>query len=146
MNSRMTRNDARAGVFFIVAAVASFAGLALYQPLLGEAGAYVTDPARGDASVLGGAFLESLLVIAAVGTAVTLYPLVRPHGEGLAVACVAGRVMEATVIAVGIASVLGVVALRRDPAGDAGAMRAAAAAWWACTTRRSCWAPAWRSA
>ena len=72
---RITRGDALAGAFFLLAA-------AVYQPLLTDPGGYLTDAARGDGAVLGGAFLEALLVVGVVGTAVCLYPLVRRHGEG----------------------------------------------------------------
>lgn len=117
---RITRGDALAGAFFLLAA-------AVYQPLLTDPGGYLTDAARGDGAVLGGAFLEALLVVGVVGTAVCLYPLVRRHGEGLAVAYVAGRVLEAAIIAMGIAAVLASVAMRRDPPDGNDAMRATAA-------------------
>ncbi len=104
-----------AGVFFLVAAAAAIAGLALYDPVLNDAG-YVADASRDDTRVLLGAFFEVLLVISVIGTATTLYPVVRRHGEGLAVSYVAGRLFEGAVIALGIVSLLSVGTLRQDAA------------------------------
>jgi hypothetical protein len=116
MNS--TKDNAiLAGVFFIVAAAAAIGGLALYDPVLNDPG-YITDPSRTDTQVLVGAFCEVLVVISVIGTGVTLYPVVRRFGEGTAIAYVVGRLLEAAVIAVGIISLLSIVALRQDGGGD----------------------------
>ena len=110
-----------AGVFFVVAAAAAILGLALYGPVLDDTG-FVTG-SGSESQVLTGAFFEVLVAISVVGTAVTLYPVVRRHGEGLAIGYVAGRVLEATVIAVGMISLLAVVTLRQG-SGDAAALAA----------------------
>lgn len=110
-----------AGVFFVVAAAAAILGLALYGPVLDDTG-FVTG-SGSESQVLMGAFFEVLVAISVVGTAVTLYPVVRRHGEGLAIGYVAGRVLEATVIAVGMISLLAVVTLRQG-VGDAAALAA----------------------
>lgn len=107
-----------AGVFFIVAAVAAIVGLALYDPALNHPDYIVTS--GDDARVLLGAFFEVVLAIAVIGTAVTLFPIVKRQHEGVALGYVAGRVVEAVVIVVGIISLLAVVTLRQDFAGAAG--------------------------
>jgi uncharacterized protein DUF4386 len=113
-----TKNNAiLAGVFFIVAAAAAIAGLALYDPVLNDPG-YITDASRTDTQVLVGAFCEVLVVISVIGTGVTLYPVVRRFGEATAIAYLVGRLLEAAVIAVGIISLLSIVALRQDGGGD----------------------------
>ncbi|HEV8220478.1 MAG TPA: DUF4386 domain-containing protein [Streptosporangiaceae bacterium] len=109
-----------AGVFFIVAAVAAVIGLALYGPVLHDTH-YVVRTSGGDGRVLAGAICEILLVISVIGTAVTLYPVVRREHEGLAIGYVAGRTVEALVIITGIISLLSVVTLRQDLAGARGA-------------------------
>ena len=68
-----------------------------------------------------GAFLEVITAIAIIGTAVTLFPILKRQNEGVALGYVAARVLEATVIVVGIISLLSVVTLRQDLAGGAGA-------------------------
>jgi Domain of unknown function (DUF4386) len=111
---------ALAGAFFIIAAVAALAGLALYGPVLSDP-RYIVTASGGDVRVLLGAFCEVILAIAVIGTAVTLFPVVRRQNEGIALGYVAGRVVEAVVIVTGIISLLSVVTLRQDLAGSAGA-------------------------
>jgi hypothetical protein len=111
---------ALAGAFFIIAAVAALAGLALYGPVLSDP-RYIVTASGGDVRVLLGACCEVILAIAVIGTAVTLFPVVRRQNEGIALGYVAGRVVEAVVIVTGIISLLSVVTLRQDLAGAAGA-------------------------
>jgi len=77
--------------------------------------------AGADMSVSLGAFLELLLIIANIGTAVVLFPILRRVNEILALGYVTARVIECVFIAVGILSLLTVVTLRQDLAGAAGA-------------------------
>jgi uncharacterized protein DUF4386 len=74
-----------------------------------------------DTSVSLGAFLELILIIANIGTAVVLWPVLKRVNEILALGYVTARVVECVFIAVGILSLLSVVALRQDLAGAAGA-------------------------
>ncbi len=104
------------GVFFVVAAAAAIAGLALYQPALSDP-AHVLGSGR-DAQVLLGGFLEVLLAASCIGTAVTLYPVLRREEESLALGYVCGRLLEAAVIVVGIVATLALVTLRQSPAED----------------------------
>src|ERR671920_2493410 len=62
-----------------------------------------------------------LLVVASIGTAVVLYPLLRRQNSIVALGYVTARVMEGAMIAVGILSLLSVVTLRQEFAGAAGA-------------------------
>ena len=108
-----------AGVFFIVAAVAAILGLGLTDPLLNQPDYIVT--AGDDTLVVLGAFFEVIHAIAVIGTAVALFPIVKRENEGIALGYVAGRLLEAVVIVVGIISLLAIVTLRQDLAGAAGA-------------------------
>jgi hypothetical protein len=108
-----------AGVFFIVAAVTAIIGLALYDPVLNNSDYIVTS--GHDSQVALGAFFEVLLAISVIGTSVTLFPIVKRQNEGIALAYVAGRTLEAVVIVVGIISLLSIVTLRQDAAGAADA-------------------------
>jgi len=116
-----------AGAFFIIAAVAALAGLALYGPVLTDPH-YIVGASGGDGRVLAGAFCEVILAIAVIGTAVTLFPVVRRQNEGIALGYVAGRIVEAVVIVTGIISLLSVVTLRQDFAGAASVTAAPAVA------------------
>jgi hypothetical protein len=76
-----------------------------------------------DTSVQWGAFLELILIIANIGTAVVLWPVLKRVNEILALGYVTARVVECVFIAVGLLSLLSVVALRQEAAdADAGSL------------------------
>ncbi|MEU8923506.1 DUF4386 domain-containing protein [Kitasatospora sp. NPDC048545] len=102
-----------AGTCFLATHVTSIGGLVLYGPVLKTAD-YVVG-AGPDTRLLLGALFEVLLTIGIIGTAFTLYPVARRHGEGLAAGYLGLRTLEAAVIAVGIVSLLAVVTLRQHP-------------------------------
>lgn len=109
-----------AGVFFLVTFVTSIpAALVLYVPVLDDP-RYITG-AGADDRVLLGALLEMILVIANIGTAVVLFPILKRQNEGVALGYVTARVVECAFIIVGILSLLAVVTLRQDLTGAAGA-------------------------
>jgi Domain of unknown function (DUF4386) len=112
------------GVFFIITSVTSIPALVLYGPVLNDVH-YVLGTGA-DTRIAVGAFLEVLLAISGIGTAITLFPVLRRQNEGVALGYVAARVLESTVIAVGIISVLSVVTLRQDFTGANGATFAVA--------------------
>ena len=98
-----------AGVLYLITHVTSIAAVVLY-------GGFLDDPvgAGGDTRVLIGGLCDVLLAISVVGTAVALYPVVKRHGEGLAIGYVCLRTLEAAVIVAGVVALLAVVTLRRD--------------------------------
>ena len=104
------------GVLFIITFVTSIGALALYQPVLDHPAGYIAGGGK-DNEIYLGAFLELLLIISNVGTAVVLYPIARRQSETLALAFVAARIIESVFIAAGIILVLGVVSLRHDSSG-----------------------------
>jgi hypothetical protein len=107
------------GVLFIITFVTSIpAALLLYAPVLDDAN-YIVG-AGADARVALGALLELLLIIANVGTAVVLFPILKRQNEGLALGYVSARLVECTFIAIGIVSLLSILTLRQDFAGAAG--------------------------
>jgi Domain of unknown function (DUF4386) len=104
------------GVLFLITYLTSIpAFFVFYAPVLHDPG-YITG-AGPDTSVLVGAFLEVLLIIANVGTALTLFPVLKRHNEVLALGYVTARLVECGFIAVGILSLLTVVTLRQEAAG-----------------------------
>ncbi len=107
-----------AGVFWIITFVTSIPALILYAPVLNHA--HYVIGAGSDARIEVGALLEVGLAIAGIGTAVTMFPILKRHNESLALGFVASRVLESGVIVMGIISVLSVVTLRKDFAGVAG--------------------------
>ena len=117
-----------AGVLFLLTFATSIPALYLFQPVLDDPAGYIAG-AGADNRVFLGAFLEMLLIITNVGTAVVLFPILRRQSETLALGYVTARLVECTLIAIGLVSVLGVVSLRQDAAGaDAGSLGVALAA------------------
>ncbi|PPK97894.1 uncharacterized protein DUF4386 [Kineococcus xinjiangensis] len=110
------RTATTVGVLYFATHVTSIGALALYTSALGDEHGLTTG---GELRVLLGALLEVLLALTVIGTAVALFPVVKRHGEGLALGYVALRTLEAAVITVGIASLLAVVTLHRQPGADA---------------------------
>jgi hypothetical protein len=104
-----------AGVLWIVTFITSIPAYLLYNPVLDDTG-FITG-VGSESRVLVGAFLELLLIIANIGTAVVPFSIHKRQSESLALGFVAARVMESTFIAVGILSMLALVTLRQDLAG-----------------------------
>jgi len=107
------RNARIFGVLFIITFITSIPALALFQPVLDDPAGYIAGGGK-DNQIYLGASLELLLIIANVGTAVVLYPIVRRQNELLAIGYVTARVIECVFLAAGIIFVLGVVSLRQD--------------------------------
>jgi len=120
------RNARIFGVLFLVTFVTSIAALALYQPVLDDPAGYIAGSGN-DAQIYLGALLELLLIIANVGTAVVVFPILRRQNEVLALGYVTARIVECVFIAAGILMVLGIVSLRHDSP-DAGSLAVSLAA------------------
>jgi hypothetical protein len=90
------------GVLFLITFITSIPPvLFLYAPVVDDP-RYIGAGAGADNGASLGAFLELLLIIANIGTAVVLYPVVKRVNEILALGFVAARVVECVFIAVGI--------------------------------------------
>ena len=99
------------GVLFIITIVASIpAAFVLYAPVLDDPN-YIVG-AGADPGLSLGALLEFIVVIANIGTAVVLFPIVKRQNEILALGYVTSRVLECAFIMVGAFSLLTVVSLR----------------------------------
>jgi hypothetical protein len=104
-----------AGVLLIITFITSIPALYLYQPVLDNPAGYIAG-SGADNRIFLGAFLELLLIIANIGTAVVLFPILKRQSEILALGWVTARLVESVFIAVGILSVLAVVSLQQDAA------------------------------
>lgn len=101
------------GVLFIVATAASVVGGSLVMSLLDDP-AYLAEVAAHEGQIVLGVLLELILALSVIGIAALLLPVLRPHGEGLAVGYVAVRTVEAVFILVASTSALLVLALSQD--------------------------------
>jgi hypothetical protein len=104
------------GVLYLITFVTSIPALALYETVLRHPVSYIAG-AGHDKQVLLGALLELLLIIANIGTAVVIFPILRRLSEELALGYVTARLVESTFILVGIVSMLGIITLRNQVAG-----------------------------
>jgi hypothetical protein len=108
------------GVLFLITYITSIpAAFVLYPPVLDDP-RYIVG-AGADTSVRLGALLELLLIIANVGTAVVLWPVLKRVNEILALGFVTARIVECAFIAIGILSLLTIVTLRQGAAAGADA-------------------------
>ena len=106
-----------AGVFYLITFV-SIPTLALYGPVKNHRDWILSSGSH--TPVLVGGFLEVIVALAGIGTAVTLYPVVKRQNEGVALGFVTARVLEAAMIFTGVVSLLSLVTLRQDLGGAAG--------------------------
>jgi Domain of unknown function (DUF4386) len=111
-----------AGIFYLITFI-SIPTLALYSQLKTHQDWILGS--GGHTAVLAGGFLEVIVALAGIGTAVTLYPVVKRQNEGVALGFAAARVLEAGMIFAGVVSLLSLVTLRQDLGGAAGANAAA---------------------
>jgi hypothetical protein len=104
------------GVLFLITFITAIPPfLFLYVPVVDDP-RYIVG-AGADTRVTLGAFLELMLIIANIGTAVALFPILKRVNEILALGYVTARVVECAFIAVGILSLLTLVTLRQEAAG-----------------------------
>jgi hypothetical protein len=99
-----------AGVFYLTTMV-SIPTLVLYGPVKSKDFIIGSGAATG---ALVGCFLEVVVALACIGTAITLYPVVKRQNEGMALGFVAARTLEAAMLFTGVASLLTLVTLRQD--------------------------------
>jgi hypothetical protein len=110
------------GVLYLITFATSIPALLLFQPVLDDPVGYVAN-GGSDNRIFFGAFLELLLIIANIGTALVVYPLLKRANHILALGYVAARIMECVFILVGILAVLSIVTLsQQDAGGDEGAI------------------------
>jgi hypothetical protein len=104
------------GVLYLITFATSIPALILYEDALRDPVGYIAG-GGGDKKILLAAFLELLLIIANIGTAVVIVPIMRRQFEDLSIGYVTARVMESTFILVGIVAMLGIVTLHSESAG-----------------------------
>ena len=116
---RSTTATARsAGVLFIVATAASLIGSALLNPVL-HSSDYLAAIFASQDRVTVGAFFWILAGMTSAGIALTLYPVLRQHREGLAIGSVGFRIIEGTLYIVGAVAALLLITLSQQAAAAA---------------------------
>ena len=110
-----------AGACYLITFVTSIPTLFLYGPV--RKLNYVVG-SGSDVGAHWGAFIEVILALSGVGTALALYPVVKRQNLSLALGFVTSRLLEGAMILVGVVSLLTVVTLRNDSGGATGAQAA----------------------
>jgi hypothetical protein len=108
---------------YLITFVTSIPAYFFYVPVLDDP-RYIVGAGADTSVSLGvslGAFLELLLIIANIATAVVPFPILKRVNEILALGYVTARIVECAFIAVGILSLPTVVTLRQEAAAGADA-------------------------
>src|SRR3954447_26173954 len=103
-----------AGIFYLITYVSIptlAPPLALYSSVTGKD--FIIS-SGADTGALWGCFLEVIVALAGIGTAVTLYPVVKRQNQGMALGFVASRTLIAAMILTDVASLLSLVTLHQD--------------------------------
>jgi hypothetical protein len=105
-----------AGIFYLITFI-SIPTLFLYGPVKNHRDWILGS--GGHTAVLVGGFLELIVGLAGIGTAVTLYPVLKQQNEGMALGFVTTRLLEGSMIFAGVVSLLSLVTVRHYPGGAA---------------------------
>jgi hypothetical protein len=107
-----------AGWFMAITFATSIPALLLYHSILHNHNYILGTGSEGRVQLA--AFLEVLLIIANIGVAVVMYPILKRQNERMALGYVASRIVEATMIVVGVIALLAILTLRHDLAASIG--------------------------
>jgi hypothetical protein len=102
-----------AGVLFIVATAASLLSTAVEHPVLTGTD-YLTRIAENTSRVSAGGLVELVAAGASAGIAISMYPVLRKRSEGLALAAVVFRALEAVMYTVGAVITLSLLNVARQ--------------------------------
>jgi hypothetical protein len=107
------RNNAiMAGVLFIIADVVGFLSLPFMGPV--NATDYLVSVSANSGLVVTGALLLFIGGVAAIGIAISLYPVLRKYNEGLAFGAVGFRIVEGLFDFVGVLGLLILITLSQQ--------------------------------
>ncbi len=112
----MRRTSRAAGILYLTTFV-SVPTLMVFQPV--RDGAEFVLGTGSATAVLWGSFAEVVVALAGIGTAVVLFPVAKRVSETAALGFVTARVVEGSLIIVGVVSIHTLVTLRDDVAGTA---------------------------
>jgi hypothetical protein len=102
-----------AGTLFIVATTAGLLGSGLTGSIVGAPDYFVQIAANKNLIVLG-AILAFIAAAGSAGIAISLYPVLRKHNEGLALGSVGFRLVEAVFYIVGALGLLSLLSLSQE--------------------------------
>lgn len=100
------------GILFIIATVASIASL----PFLASVNSsnYLADVSQNENQVITGILLTLIGAFASASIAISLYPLLKKHSQGLALGAVGFRLIEAVFYIVGVIGIVLLLSLSQE--------------------------------
>jgi hypothetical protein len=102
-----------AGVLFIAATAASLVGSSFTQSIL-DAPDYLVKISANQSQVTLGVLFQFIAAVTSAGIAISLYPTLRRHNEGLALGSVSFRIIEGVFYIVGALGLLSLVSLSQE--------------------------------
>jgi hypothetical protein len=124
----MRKHALVAGALYLLTFIA-IGTLTLYTPVLKDP-AYILS-SGSDTGLRWGALIEVIVALAGIGTAVTLFPVLKRQNEAVALGFVTSRVIEGAMILTGVVSLLSLATLHQAGAAagaDATSLRTGGAA------------------
>jgi hypothetical protein len=117
--SRITMSSMRktalvAGVLYLLTFVSSIPAVLLQGPVLSDPN-FIISGVNADQVRLGALF-DIINSLTAIGTAVALYAVIRRQSQSFAIGFVSSRLFEATVLMIGVVSILSIVTLQQPGA------------------------------
>jgi hypothetical protein len=110
----MRRSAFIAGLLYLITFISSIPAVFLLEPALTNPDYILGAGATGQVRL--GALFDIINCLAAIGTAVALYSVIRRQHGGFAIGFVASRLFEAAVLMIGTVSILAMVTLRETGA------------------------------
>jgi len=101
------------GILFLVGYLGVFLGSAFYAPIL-DAPDYLGEVYPNKTQVIQGMLIELMNDAAVIGIAVMLFPILKKHGEAMALGLVGFRFMEAALLIASKVSVLSLIDLSQQ--------------------------------
>ncbi|MHB8131261.1 MAG: DUF4386 domain-containing protein, partial [Mobilitalea sp.] len=102
-----------AGVLLIIGTVTGMLSASLMSPIL-DGPEYLGKIAGNENKVLIGALLIFIMAVACAGIAFSLYPILKKYNDGLAIAAVGFRVIEAVLMTVSVIIYIVLLALSHE--------------------------------
>ena len=102
-----------AGILFIIATVASLLSTGFIQSIL-DAPDYLSKLSADQNRIIIGALFQFIAAVASAGIAISLYPILRKHNEGLALGSVGFRLIEGVFYIVAALCLLSLLSLSRE--------------------------------
>jgi len=100
------------GTLFIIATVASIASLPFLAPV--NASNYLVNVSANENQIITGILLTIISAFASASIAISLYPVLKKHSQGLALGAVGFRLIEAVFYIVGVIGIVLLLSLSQE--------------------------------